>query len=209
MSAEAVRRLAVASSIVLLMAADKPTFTSSWKAPGAEQIAYAGRKVVGLVVSNDMSLRMSAEEALSRELTAKGVEGVAAYRVIPAQETRDANTARPWFERIGAAGVVVLRILDLTKEKLPSVMVWQSGPSYGSFWGYYPYAWGAVIDITPGGRTEVNVAIETLVFDLAGNRLIWAGTSQTTNPESLQTFVKGLVNGAADRMKKDGLLRRK
>src|SRR5262245_8235742 len=208
MSAEAVRRLAVAASIALLLAAAKPTFTKSWKAPGAEQIGYAGKKVIGLVVANDMPLRMSTEEALARELTAKGVDGVAAYRVIPAEQVRDASTARGWFERAGAAGVVVMRLIDLTKETMPSVMVWQSGTYYGSFWSYYPYAWGATIDLTPA-RTDVTLVIETLVFDVPGNRLLWAGTSETTNPENAQALVKSLVNGAADRMKKDGLLRRK
>jgi len=171
-------------------------------------VGYAGKKIVGLVVSNDMSLRMSSEEALARELTAKGVEGVAAYRVIPAQEIRDANTARSWFERAGAAGVVVMRLIDLSKETMPSVMVWQTAPYYGSLWSYYPYAWGATFDLS-GPRTEVKIVVETLVFDVAGNQLLWAGTSESTNPESAQALIKGIVDGAANQMKKDGLTRRK
>ena len=181
------RRLTAASSIVLLWlssaSAAKPTFTHTWKAPGAEGIGYAGKKVVGLVVSNDMPLRMSTEEALARELTAKGVQGIAAYRVIPAEEVRDANVARTWFERAGASGVVVMRLVDLTKETIPSVMVWQSVPYYGSLWSYYPYAWGSTFDITPG-RTDLKVVVETLVFDVGGNKLLWAGTSESTNPRT-------------------------
>jgi hypothetical protein len=206
------RCLIPTASIVLLLlssaSAAKPTFIHTWKAPGAANVGYAGKKIVGLVVSNDMSLRMSSEEALARELTAKGVEGIAAYRVIPAQEIRDANTVRSWFERAGAAGVVVMRLIDLAKETMPSVMVWQSAPYYGSLWSYYPYVWGATFDITPA-RTEVKIVVETLVFDVAGNQLLWAGTSESTNPESAQTLIKSIVDGAADRMKKDGLMRRK
>jgi len=201
-----------ASSLVLLAlssaSAAKPTFTRTWKAPGAENLGYAGKKVVGLVVSDDMPLRMSAEEALARELTAKGVQGLAAYRVIPREEIRDATRVRGWFERAGAAGVVMMRLIDLSKETMPSVMVWQSGTYYGSLWSYYPYAWGATFDITPA-RTDVKVVVETLVFDVAGSKLLWAGTSESENPEDAQTLVKSLVNAAADQMKKDGLMRRK
>jgi hypothetical protein len=203
--------LAAVSSMVLLAlsvaGAAKPTFTHTWKAPGAAGVGYAGKKVVGLVVSDDMSLRTSAEEALAHELTTKGVQGVAAYRVIPREEIRDANAAKGWFERAGAAAVVLMRLVDLTKETMPSVMVWQSGTYYGSLWSYYPYAWGASFDITPA-RTDVKVVVETLVFDVAGSKLLWAGTSETTNPENAQTLVKSLVNGAADQMKKDGLMRK-
>jgi len=188
-------------------AAASAKFMHTWKAPGAEQIGYAGKKVVGLIVSDDMSLRMSAEEALARELTAKGVQGLAAYRVIPKEETRDPNTAKGWFERAGAAGVVVMRLVDLSKETEPSVVVWQTAPYYGSLWSYYPYAWGATFNLGPA-RTDVKVVVETLVFDVGGNRLLWAGTSESSNPKDAQALVKTLVNSAADQMKKDGLMRR-
>ena len=111
------KRFAAALSIAFLAmvsaSADKANFTSTWKSPDAGTVAYAGKKVVGLIVSNDMSLRMSAEEALARDMTSKGVQGVAAYKVIPREEIRDKDTVKKWFERAGAAGVVVMRLVDL------------------------------------------------------------------------------------------------
>ena len=186
----------------------KAKFTSTWKAPGAAAMSYAGKKVVGLVVSDDLSLRMSAEEALARELTARGVEGVAAYRVIPGEEIRNPENAKRWFDKVGAAGVVIMRVVDLSKEKIPSAMVWAGASYYGSLWDYYPYAWGSAIAIGPG-RTEIKVLVETLIFDIAGNKLVWAGTSETVNPKDAQATVKGIVTSAAEQMKKDGLIRKK
>src|SRR5262245_21128823 len=108
-----------ASTLVVLAvagaAAAKPKFVSTWKAPGAVGGAYAGKKTVGLVVSEDMNLRISTEEALARALTAKGLQGVAAYTVIPREETRNPEHARGFVERSGAAAVVILRIVDLSK----------------------------------------------------------------------------------------------
>ena len=188
--------------------AAKAKFTATWKAPGAANLSYAGKKVVGLIVSDSMSLRQSAEEALARELTGRGVEGVAAYRLIPREEIRDKDRANGWVERAGAAGVVIMRLVDLTKEQTPSVVVWQSGVPYGSLWSYYPYAWGASFDITPS-RTDVKVAVETLVFDVGDSRLLWAGTSESTNPEGAQALVKDIVDAAVEQMKKQGLIRKK
>jgi hypothetical protein len=73
-------------------------------------------------------------------------------------------------------------------------------------WDYYPYAWGASFDLTPG-RANVTIVIETIVFDIAGSRMLWAGTSETTNPKEAQAFVADLVDAAADEMRKDGLIR--
>jgi hypothetical protein len=197
--------LAIALSVA---AAAKPKFTAKWKAPDARNLSFAGQKVVGLIVSDDMALRMNTEEALARELTAKGVQGVAAYRLIPAEEIRDKDRAKDWFQRAGAAGVVIMRLVNLTAEQMPSVVMWQSGVQYGSLWSYYPYVWGASFNLTPS-RTNVTLVVETLAFDVAGNRLLWAGTSETTNPEGAQALVKSLVDAAGDEMRRDGLIRRK
>jgi hypothetical protein len=55
-------------------------------------------------------------------------------------------------------------------------------------------------------RTDTIVNIETLVYDLKANKLIWAAKSQTTNPERVDTLIKELVSAAAAEMKKQGLV---
>jgi hypothetical protein len=201
--------LTVALAVVLIAgAAAKPTFTTTWKSPGAQASGYAGQKIVGLIISDDMDLRMSTEEELARQLTALGVEGIAAYRLIPREEIRDQERVKGWFQKAGAAAVVVMRLVDLQKESAPSPFVWQSGTPYNSLWSYYPYVWGSTFDIVPG-RSETTVVVETLLFDIASSHLLWAGTSETTNPSGAQALVKALVDAAADQMKKDGLIRGK
>lgn len=194
------------SCLALFVDDTKAKFTSTWKAPGTEAVSYAGKKVVGLVVSDDLSLRMSAEEALARELRARKVDGVAAYRMIPREEIRDKDRAKRWFEQSGAAAVVMMRLVDLSKETQPSVVVWQSASYYGGLWSYYPYAWGATFNLG-GARTDTRVVVETIIFDVPGNRLVWAGTSESVNAKDGQAVVKGIVESAADRMKKDGVIR--
>ena len=202
------KRLIILASLVLAVpaSATSQTFTVTWKNPAAGNVAYAGKRVVGLIVSEDLALRQSAEEALARELTARGVRGVPAYQAIPKEEVRDKDKAKAWFERTRTDGVVIMRLVDIGKETRPTVIAWQ-GANYGSLWSYYPYAWGATIDLTPN-KTTVTVVVETLVFDVPGNRLLWAGTSESTNPKGAQELVKSLVNAAAEQMRKDGLIKR-
>lgn len=199
--------LAIALTMLAVVEA-KAKFISTWKAPAAANVSYFGKKVVGLVVSNDLALRMSTEEALARELTGRGLQGVAAYRVIPGEEVKIPERAKAWFEQNGTAGVVVMRLVDISKEQTPSVMVWQNAPYYGSLWSYYPYAWGTTVVISPS-RTDTRYVVETLVFDVAGNRLLWAGTSESVNPSDAQSLIKSIVDAAAEQMKKDGLIRKK
>src|SRR6188768_2335049 len=93
--------------VAILPAAIK--FTSTFKSLDAGAVSFAGKKVAALVISNDDSLRMAGEESLARELSARGMQAVATYRMAPKEELRSAETARPWFERAGVEGIVAVR----------------------------------------------------------------------------------------------------
>jgi hypothetical protein len=179
-------------------------FTSTWKAPEAAGTSFAGKKVAALVISNDENLRMSGEEALSRELDARGVSTVAAYRMVPREELRDPAKARVWFERASVAGVVAMRVVSAGKEKTYVPGVW-STPYYSSLWGYYGYGWGTVYD--PGYvREDMVVVIETLIFSVPLDKLLWAGVSESTNPKNTAKLLEDLVDTAIEEMQKQKLI---
>ena len=46
-------------------------------------MSFAGKKVAALVIDNDDSLRDRRRVALVRELDARGMKGVASYRIVP------------------------------------------------------------------------------------------------------------------------------
>jgi hypothetical protein len=148
--------------------------------------------------------RRAAEDALARELTARGAQGVAGYAVVPVNVTDEAE-AKALVEKSGAEGVVVMRPVGKVKE-IYSTPTMYTGPSYGRLWGgYYGYGWGGAWGATEV-RTNTIVSVETLVYSLAQNKLIWAGQSKTTNPSKVDSFVREVVQEAAKEMKKEGLL---
>ena len=196
------RRLCVAVVVLMgaVLAADSPKLQSVWRLQDGSRLNFAGKKVAALVITDDQSLQMSGEEALSRELAARGVTGAPAYRFVPAPELRTAEKARVWFERAGVAGVVALRPVSKDQQTVYSPVVWAS-TSYNSYWGYYDYGWDSVAVMRKSGM-RTTVVVEMLVFDLARDKLVWAATSETDDPENVQSFVKDLVKKAVDEMKK-------
>ena len=196
----------VVLSAAVLLAAD-PKFTSTWKWTEAGTVSFAGKKVAALVISQDEPLRISGEEALVRELTARGLDMVATYRIVPRPELETADKAKVWYEKAGVEGVVALRPVSSDKVTEYTPSTWVSS-YYGSLWGYYGYGWGAVY-IPGSSREETRVVVETLVFSVPQNQLVWAGVSETKNPKQLQQFVKDLVVATAKEMQKQGLNRRR
>ena len=197
-----VSMFAVAMACSIGIAASNPLL-STWKAPGEGPMGFAGKKVVALAITDDENLRVSAEEALAREITARGPQGVAAYRLIPREEVKDAEKAKGWFERSEVAGVVALRIVGQEKRTVYSSAVWSSG-YYNNFYNYYGNGWATVTPIGKG-RVETTLAVETLLFRVSDAKLLWAGVSQTTDPKSVGAFMTDLVKAVVSQLEKDGL----
>jgi hypothetical protein len=188
----------VAAATTLVVAA--PKFLAVWKSPEVSRLNFAGKKVAALVITDSQSLQMSGEEALTRELTARGVTGTPTYRFVPREELKSADKAKAWFERAKIDGVVAMRPVKREKEREYTPVVWSSG-YYPEFWGYYGYGWSNVYVISSSRETET-ITVETLVYDLTRDQLVWAATSETRDPKNLQDFVKDLVNAAVKEMKK-------
>jgi len=196
------RRLLTAVLVALTAATvvAAPKFMSVWKSPDVARLNFAGKKVAALVITDDQALQMSGEEALVRELNDRGVSGLATYRIVPREELKNPERAKEFFARASVEGVVALRPVSRDRELEYSPVVWVSG-YYPSFWGYYGYGWNTAY-VAPTGRTITTIVVETLVYNVTTDKLIWAATSETRDPKTLQDFVKDLVKGAVSEMKK-------
>jgi hypothetical protein len=182
-------------------------FLSTWKAPGAEMMDFAGRKVAGVMIIDDQNIRVSAEEALAREISARGPTGVPAYRIIPKEELTNKDNARGWFERAGIQGLVVMRLVQTDKEKVYSSAIWVSG-YYNNAWDYWGYGWGSVYPVGKA-REQRSFTVETLLYDLSKGTPIWAGVTRTTDPKDVQAYVKGLAADIVKQLEKEGLVRKR
>jgi hypothetical protein len=191
----------VAASGTALSAAVK--FTSTWKSPDAGAVSFAGKKVAALVISRDDSLRVSGEEALSRELAARGIQGVATYRIAPKEELESADRAKVWFEKAGVEGVVAVRPVSADTRTTYTPGTWMN-PYYGTLWGYYGYGWGSVY--IPGREDrDTVVVVETTIYSVPRNALLWAAVTETKNPKNLQAFITDLAKASVKKLHDQGL----
>ena len=182
-----------------------PKFTSVWKWPEAGSVSFVAKKVAALVITQDDSLRISGEESLVRELTARGLESVATYRIAPKEELLSAERAKVWFEKANVEGVVALRPVSSEKRTTYNPGTWTT-PYYSSLWGYYGYGWNSVY--IPGSiDRDTVVVVETLIFSVSRNQLLWAAVSETKNPVSVQRAVEDLVKESVKELQKQGLAR--
>jgi hypothetical protein len=199
----------VAAGAVALSACGSTTFNSTWKAPDAQPIKIEpGEKVLAMVISPNQATRRASEAALAAEISRKsGADVIPSYTIVPDDAVKNVSEAKPYIEKSGCELAVIMRVTGKDKELSGSGPMY--GPAWGGYGGFYGgfYGWGWGAAYSPGYlQTDTIVHVETLVYNLKTDKLIWAGESQTMNPSKAEGMIKELMDEAANEMRKDGLI---
>ena len=194
--------LVLGATLLCLGACATTTFTSTWKAPDGQTISPAGETIAAVVVSGDMRNWHAAEDALAKDLNARGAHAVPGYTLLPNGIRGDAEDRLARLKQAGANEVVVMRVVGEDK------------------WPSYLQVHGSTFNAsdTPGtgnqpGGTELQhfdslVSVETRVYSLDLNRLLWSSTSRTTNPRDIENLVNEVADATTTELVKQGLLAR-
>lgn len=205
------RQLSMLFAVAALVSSCATTeFQSTWKSPTAQPLQLRGRKVVAVFINPDSMLRRRAEDAMAREISARGAEGVPAYTFLSDRAIRDPEMARAKAQELGFAAAAVMRIVGsktvYTHVHMPGP-VWV-GPPYQRFWGgYWGWGWGAVWQ--PGYlAVDRVVKVETLIYSLDNDELVWAGVSRTFDPGRIESFISELAVAVSEQLARERLIRR-
>ncbi len=185
----------------LLSACASTSFTNSWKDPGTTGPVSFDRVVVVFMSGNE-SVRRIAEDALVAR-AAPG-QAVASYTIISQEETRDTESASAKLRAANFDGAIVMRVISRDQEL--SYSPGMTYPShYRGFYGYYGYGWPTVYE--PGYlRSDTVVTVETNVYSVTDDKLLWSGVSETFNPSDVAKAVNDVADAASRELRRQGLL---
>ncbi len=181
------------------------TFTSTWKAPEEQTLHPAGATIAAVFISADEHRRHVAEDALAKDLDARGAHGVPGYTLLPDDHPGDAAAT---FARLKASGVnevVVMRVVDAHARPLVQEIT-APGAVIGG--GNAPNRY--VGRFESGGKPEFDtlVWVETLVYSSHREEVVWSGTSRTVNPKDVESLVHEVASATAKELVRQGLLAR-
>ncbi len=180
------------------------SFVDTWRDPEAQPASLAGKTIVVAVQRADEAGRRSAEDALARRITERGGKGIASW-TLGGDELRDSVVAKAKITATGAQGLLVMRIAATDTRTTTTTAPMPMDPYLRRPWGWYGAGWGAAY--TPQTTTTMQiVTVETRVYSLERDRLVWAGTSRTSDPSRVDQLILEVARKAADEMRKEGLL---
>jgi len=184
-------------------------FETTYQDPDARPMQVRGAKVVAAVMIKDPAARRRAEDTLAKEITALGGQGIPMYSIhAESAPTKEGESkTRAAVEAVGAVGLVVMRPVDVNHRSTATLNV-SANDLYGGYWGgYYGIGWADPwVDKAPDQRVDIVVTVETHVFSLPQNKLVWTGTSETTNPKNAEKLVHKLAVDGVRELRRLGLL---
>jgi len=155
------------------------------------------KKVLAVVLVPNPEVRKVAEGQLT--VLMKQTQGVPSWMAVTEETARDREKLKAMLEREGFDGAVVVRLVSASQK-----VEWVS-TSMAGFTGFWGYSYAATM--TNGYlRTDTSVRVETRVFSLKDDRLVWAGYTKTVDPKSSEQTLIEVAQAVGEDMRSRGLI---
>jgi hypothetical protein len=164
---------------------------STWHDRKTQSLEF--HKTVAIFMSSDQALRRTVED----HLAARYPNAVPSYTIFP--DFQDPTAALAQLQQSGYDGAILMRVTDV--ETTNYVPGYDDGypVTWGSSWGH-PYDPSYVV-------SDRIVSVETQIFALDENKLVFTASSETTNPANMGKLTDSVMRHVMDRLKKDGLIK--
>lgn len=159
------------------------------------------KKVIVVCIAKNAISRRVAEDAMVAEI--RHAKAVPAYTLIPDDELQDTQKVRARIVAGGFDGAITMRLVRVKQER-----TWVSGGvpadrhSFGGYYGRYGHS------TYSRGYLHITdiVQIETNIYSVKDEKLVWSGMSETFDPTTTKALVKELAAEIAKDLRKRGLL---
>ena len=201
------RCVVIAIPVCLLFISCAATkLTHVWTDEAYRGAPFSNVLVIG--VSDQERVRRSFEDKFVKQLKEIGIEAVASAAVIPSDKKLEKKAIASAVERSGVDAVLVTHLLGVDKKKIyhtPSTYYRPAPYYYGGYYGYYGNVYNYVHSPTYYTR-HVMVRLETNLYEVDTEKLIWSGKSETWDPKSKTDMLASVIKVVIKKLQKDKLL---
>lgn len=167
------------------------------------------KKVLVLGIFQDQAQRRAFEAEFVAQVNAGVGEAIAGYTLMPEQSEYDEKSEiATAVDQSGADSVLITSFKGVSKQQRYVPPSYDYVPSMGMGYGYGAYYGAAYQAVYRPGYTVTDtiVQLETRVYAVSEEKLIWAGNTQSINSESSKKITAELVKLVTSDMRKSGLI---
>ncbi len=195
------------AGFVLLLSCNRSTvITNSWREPGKHiSIAKLNKVLVVALFKSKISSRL-AEDQMATYL---GDKGVVSYQYLDSNfNKKNEDAIRNKIRNDGFDGAITMRLIDAEKEKVYNPSNFELYPPYyRNFSGYY-YRNFAYYSNEGYYTTSKVFTVETSVFSILSDKIIWVGITKTTDPNGVNKMMEEIAHVLYKKMLREGFIKR-
>jgi hypothetical protein len=151
-------------------------------------------KILVMGLAKDQTIKRLYEDEFVNQLKAHGVQAVPSYSVIPQEKMGDENYISEKGKELGIDAALVTRLVDrkTIQTYYPPETFYTPAPYYRGWHGYYRSSYDYMV--SPGYiATDEAVVLETNIYSMQTNQLIWSALSETFLEGSSKKLIQSLV----------------
>jgi len=189
----------VAGAAALLLSCANTKISQTWVEPNHTK-TYKDLLIIGIAESEQN--RRAYESHFVDELKTSGIDAETSYRLIKSNEKIDRNSVVKTIKDLGIDAVIVTHVVAVDEETVYRPGVGYTVVGYGAYGGYSGYGSG-LYGYYPHVNTYVNspgyytthetYTLETNLYDVKSEELVWSARSRTFSPESVQEVIVDLT----------------
>ncbi len=192
-------------AMLLAACATQTRLVDTWQ--DAELRPAPLRRLLIVGIGEDGAGRRLFEDAFVSTLKARGVEAVPSYSLASGVHEADTEKIRELVARVAADGVLATRLVVVdqrtatTPGQVTAVprMAWRrDGSAY--------YAGTVIVQSPPVTRHYGVVRLETNLWQVVGERLLWSGATESTDSGEAHRGSPALADTIADALRERGLI---
>lgn len=182
------------------------TLRTVWKSPDAMP-KEPFDKVVTIVVNATPAERRAGEDEMANCVTRS--HAIPSYTMVSDADLKDRAKVEAILKQHGIDGAIVLRLVsrENSTEYIPPTVMAQEGDiiNYQGPQSLYQFSEGPIYG---SGYTVTTTTIQAQIsiFDVATDKLIWAGSSTSTDPASIDDMIVQVAKATVAELKKQGIL---
>ena len=199
--------LAAVMALVAISSCANTKITSVWMDSKKAGTSFDDILVIG-IGEEDHNRRLFEEEFTS-QLTAIGIESEVSYMMLPQGTVINRETVTKAIEGKDIDAVIVTHLVAVDEEKVyRQSMDYHPAIGYRGLYSYYPHVNTYVHQ--PGYYTTHDVVrLETNLYEVASEQLVWSAQSRSFAPESAKEVIDDLIKLVIKDLRDKGLIKPK
>lgn len=193
------------SLFILLTSCASTTIVESWKEPNKEVNIDKLKKVLVVAMFKTETNNRMAEDQMVKLLKNKGIQS---YNYLTKNfDKTKVEIIQNKIKNDGFDGAVTMRLIDVDKEIVYQLNGVNPFPNnYRDFSNYY-YDSSKLYNNTDNYVTTKKYIIETNVYSIIENKIIWSALTETTDPKGVDKMSKEVAAVVYKQMIKEGLIK--